>query len=208
MLSDALLKIGEVVKTRIPVGIPRCAETPLETLRRLAATSCAIGLKSPPPAILHPSKNGSDCFLYGANSPSSHADAPYREGNWLPPEGIVCVGGMMIEISKFATLPCLLLAAADGATLHLFVPNAPLGACEAELFSGISSAFETAWMGDALESTLDIRKQVGKHIRSCGLHCLPKWLLAGNFHLCRPGTNRCLEPPHFCTNLARAPALI
>lgn len=193
-LSSVLVDVGSNIQSVLEASLSREAATALEALRRAACTGARSALEDPPPTLLHPCKFGSSSFLYGSVKASPLPDAPYREGRWSVPTECACVGGLIINVAKNVSLPCILYAKiADDekvVELYAFVPNAPIGLCEVELFSGSvnsTNAFERWWVGDELVSQVALRMQVGRYIQTCGLQKMPRWLLSGNYHVVRPG---------------------
>ena len=193
-ISSILVDVGSNMQSILEESLSREAATALEALRRAACTGARSALEDPPPTLLHPSKFGSSSFLYGSVKASPLPDVPYREGRWSVPAECACIGGLIINVAKDACLPCILYAkiSDDGkiAELYVFVPNAPIGLCEVELFRGAvdsNNAFERWWVGDELVSQVALRVHVGRYIQACGLQKMPRWLLSGNYHVVRPG---------------------
>ena len=194
-LSSALVDVGADLQSVLETCLSREAATAIEAVRRAACTGARAALEAPPPALLHPCKFGSTSLLYGSVKPAPLSDVPYREGRWnVPTEGVCCVGGLIVSVAKNVSLPCIVYAQLgpqdEVNALFTFVPNVPLGHCEAELFNGSidsATAFERLWVGDELVSQVSLRAHVGQYIRKCGLQKMPPWLLAGNYHIVRPG---------------------
>ena len=100
-----------------------------------------------------------------------------------------------METSKDVAKPALVFTTANEAgvleKVHVWVPNAPVAAMEAELFygSGPPSAFERRWLRDEAVSIKSQRCRVGGYIHSRGLNTTPQWLFEAedSFHVVRPG---------------------
>ena len=156
-----------------------------------------------PPALRHEAPFQQANLLWGALFADSVGlgATGYAEGSYKLPEGAKYLGGLMMDVLDGAARPAHVFfvptfdGAVRGGQLLVVVANAPLGAMEAELFDEDRSCseFECAWLGDeAATAAWETRTgAVAQEVRAgpgnAGFAAFPKWMLAGPYHVVRPG---------------------
>ncbi len=144
-------------------------------------------LLRPPAALCHHSWLSHANLLYGGGSKVA-GDVAYRGGSPDPSDygGGSLVGVMMFQATMSLAVPCALLY--NGDELTLVIPDAPLGAMEAELSMQASvSGFECYWMGVHWKQCKALRVQVLEMLGELGKDRTPHFFESGLFWMERRG---------------------
>ena len=197
---NTLIDIGGAAPSVLEGVVGSDGNTALEIVRRAACTGAREVLDAPPPALLHESKAPPTNVLYGGLKSCPLDDGPFKQhdpealASRFKREGRVCVGGLMMDVTKTISRPAIVYAMQDSATetltLQVEVWRAPLAAMEAELFqcTGMPSAFERRWMSDDEAASLtELRRGAANYVRRCGYDAMPQWMHASEFCISRPG---------------------
>tara|TARA_X000001036_G_scaffold105774_1_gene98836 strand:- start:746 stop:2470 length:1725 start_codon:yes stop_codon:yes gene_type:complete len=194
---DSLYQIAaEVRGYRQELILPQNG-TAFEALKAAACDGDAGVKTHPPAALLHeaPTQAMSN-MLYATDV--TQGSVPFRSGRWYHEKTVVewrLAGACIFECTKHACRPALLLV-----TLHedrmlqsvvCYVPDAPLGAMEAELFSptygNSATDFEARWHGAVAATYRRMRSLAHEELSGKSTDKLPEFLFTGEYHVQRPG---------------------
>lgn len=169
--------------------------TATEAVIRLAAAK-NNSLFDPPAAFFHPSNIPNASILYGGSLDPPFDDVKYTQGASPPfdskPDQVFCVGGCVVDVCESESRPAILYAyfkPTGGLVVRMVVYDCPMATMEAELFGGKTSAFESAWSGDASGDSRKFLDQVHTWMRSRGPLHFPPFLYdrEATYHLVRKG---------------------
>jgi hypothetical protein len=141
----------------------------------------------------------SDNLLYGSEKrgAGAYAAGPALAG-WAGADDVRCHGQVVVDVTERWSLPALVLSSARARTLVLFVPNCPLGAVEADLFTQVRpTSFEDNHHG--VEGAADAfaeRSAVVAHIRDAGAPAMLAEFQTNNYHVWRNGVAPWLRVRH------------
>ena len=197
--TTTLIDIGGAAPSVLEGVVGSDCNTALEVVRRAACTGAREVLEAPPPALLHESKIPTAHLLYGAQKSCQIQDGPYKQMD--PAADLtrvtdaqrMCLGGMIMDVTKNISRPAILWACQDSETktiaLQVEVWRAPIAAMEAELFQdSATGAFERRWMGESeAVAARQLRRDVGGYVRRSGYESMPQWMHASEFYVSRPG---------------------
>lgn len=201
-LPGLLIEVAESVRQNVEEVVADSRHEALDTVRHCALRGEEKTLLHPPPALVHESKYASSSFLYGCARRVELQDVEYMEGRWKPLDScnrLYFCGGTSIKVTRKLTRPALCFSEEHdgGLMVWVIVPEAPLGAMEAELFEPTpATRFEETWLNPGMEER-SWRRQIGAHLRKKPVSELPIWLLSGSYHVKRHGVLPLLrlQPP-------------
>ena len=198
-LADALAEIGaELQRPHDAASNGGVCPTALELVRFGACTGDYSLLTDPPPALMHESTLATTSLLYASSvtqrieqAPHKHVDAQQMRAQYASTNA-VCVGALMMDVSKRSSLPVAVVAHRDDEArtvrLQFDVYGAPVAEMEAELFAAHTpSAFERTWLRDIMEEVLTLRRNAGSTVAAKPYDQIPAWLWTNEYVSRRDG---------------------